>query len=137
MNNTVSKAINMREDRLNDLFREWGQRTRNVQKLQSSMPTNQNPSLNKLTLMARLTRWFTQLTLLQNKERDIISQICDVEKKHVQLKKNKQLKRVHDKRDDMAPVNKKKKSTFWFWMLMLLLFSKKKKRGLFPTLQNG
>lgn len=130
------KTANDREDRLNDLFKEWDQQAHAVRSMECRMADRGPKAQAKPSLLGRLANWLMQLVTLKNKESDTLSKICEIERKHSQLREAKQLRHVIPKEEMMPKPESKKKSNFWFWMVLLMLMTKKKRKAM-PSLQLG
>lgn len=78
---------------------------------------------------SKLKKLLEQIAILSEKEREIISEINEIEKKHLALRRSKKLKRaernLHKQNIDWLffPEQKREKSkNKYFWWLLLLLF---------------
>ncbi len=136
MSHFQQKIAIERELKLHDLFKEWGQRTRAVQKLEATVH-NCNRGTAKASLLARLTGWINQLTHLKDKESDTLSQICNIESTHKLLRKQNKLCKPLPIKENIPKQEAKKKPNLWFWVLLFLLLRQKKKQRPFMALQNG
>jgi len=129
MNNAQLKALNSRENELNQLFQQLGSETIAINSLEGKICENEPKAVNKPSLFARISAWIGNLVALKNKESDIISRICAIENKHLELKKHNQLRHIGKENDLLKkPVLAKKKSKLWFWIIFLMLMMKKKNK---------
>jgi hypothetical protein len=127
-------AHNARAGRLRSLLKNWSLTAQKKDMLHGKSAELGPTEGLKPFLLQKLSRWVEQITVLQNKENDIISEITAIEQKHNELRKKKKLRRVIAAPEE-EPVTQKKKDRFWFWFILLVLFMKRNKPA--PAPQNG
>lgn len=125
----ADKARYERTSRLRLLFQKWTSTRKGIDYAHNERAALGSVEAMKPSIMRKLTRWMEQIGVLENKERDIISEIDAIERKHRQMRKDKKLREAKpaDQRPETeaaAPSPKRRKGLDgWAALLFLLLMA--------------
>lgn len=125
-----------KQGRLRSLLQSWTMTSQKKNVLHAKSSELASPESLKPSLLQKVTLWMEQISLLEHKERDIISKINDIEKTHKTLRKKKKLRRAEPvmEKDDYAE-RQKRKNRFWFWFFLLIIMMRRNQP--LPKPQNG
>jgi len=130
------RAALAKQNHLRKLLQDWTFTSAKKDSLYIRTAEKGAPEALKPSLLAKVTRWMEQISHLERKEQDIISEIVAVEKKHKEFRKKKKLRRFipHQTTLDFDD-EKKQRSRFWFWFFVLIMMMRRRSRS--PAPQNG
>jgi len=124
--------------RLSSLLNSWEKISRKAERKKLRLACAGEANATSPSLFAKIKRLIEQVAFLSEQERDIISEINEVEKKHKSLRRAGKLKRATaapDKKgiylyeEEKEAKRKREKSGIW-WMLLLLFLMTRKQRNL-------
>ena len=83
----MQNAFIQKMDRLRDLYTKWGLKTAKLKQLNAKASELQPRGDLTPSLLRRLSRWVEQIAGMEDKERDVISEITAIEEKHLAMRK--------------------------------------------------
>ncbi|MGE0109892.1 MAG: hypothetical protein AB7S81_09090 [Bdellovibrionales bacterium] len=130
------RATLAKQNHLRKLLQDWTVTSAKKDALHVQAAEKGAPEALKPSLLAKVTRWMEQISHLERKEQDIISEIVAVEKKHKEFRKKKKLRHFvpHQTTLDFED-EKKQRNRFWFWFFIFIMMMRRGNKSSAP--QNG
>ena len=130
----VEKLHYERTSRLKLLFQNWTSTRQKIDEAHYQAATVGSTAGIKPSLIRKLTNWMAQIGTLERKEKDIISEIDAIEKKHKQLRKERKLHRAKPAPDRSQEISapepdQRRKRNPWLVLLFFLALTHKNKKS--------
>jgi len=124
--------------RLRVLTRSFGQNLDRIHALGTKIKSLKTAKLLSPKLLGKMTAWVTHLSKLQNRESQILEDICKIEQKHQALRVKKILPRACASVQREEPKPHRRKSAAWYLLVLALFFDEIPKKKDTPAKpQNG
>lgn len=115
------------QSRLFRLLQDWTQKRRRIDEKHSKIAALGSSEGLTAALIQKVSGWLNQIAGLREKELDIISEIGEIEKKHLFLRKTKKLRRAAPAPIE-APEEEKPRKSVWFKLLIFMMLTSERQR---------